>query len=409
MIKKILLLSNVYPAPDLPKGYTPVVHYFAREWIKIGYQVKVINYDINFPSFYYKLSRSINSVISSHLGCEVKMSAVGDLDYTMDLVDISRIAITKFVPHSLCSKRELQKAYEKSLLCLQKENFQPDVIIGHWANPCLQIMAMMKSELKIKTCLITHGADELDVYGSRANKLLESIDVVGCRSEYIRKKFNEKYGDAVPTFTCYSGIPEKYVDTSIKKDFSEIRNFIYVGTLISRKFPSSIIPALAKSYKDEYFSLYYVGVGDEIKKIKDVANEFDVSEKVFLHGRLQRDKVVEMLDKSDVFIMISKNEAFGLVYLEAMARGCITIASRKEGFDGIIQDGVNGFLCEAGNSEELLFIIDKIRAMDKEQLQTISNNAINTAFRLTDVKAATMYISSVERLMKINSQKRILI
>lgn len=46
---------------------------------------------------------------------------------------------------------------------------------------------------------------------------------------------------------------------------------------------------------------------------------------------------------SDCFIMISKNEAFGLVYLEAMSAGCITIASRGEGFDGVIIHGVNGF------------------------------------------------------------------
>ena len=60
-----------------------------------------------------------------------------------------------------------------------------------------------------------------------------------------------------------------------------------------------------------------------------------------------------MLKQHDVFIMISKNETFGLVYLEAMAVGCITIASRQEGFDGIIKHGYNGFLCEAGNQEEL--------------------------------------------------------
>ena len=42
--------------------------------------------------------------------------------------------------------------------------------------------------------------------------------------------------------------------------------------------------------------------------------------------------------------MISKNEAFGLVYLEAMLAGCI-VASRN-GIDGIIIDGYNGFLCD---------------------------------------------------------------
>ncbi len=49
-------------------------------------------------------------------------------------------------------------------------------------------------------------------------------------------------------------------------------------------------------------------------------------------------------------VMNSRNEAFGLVYFEAMARGCIIITSRKEGFDGIIQDGVNGFLFKASDS-----------------------------------------------------------
>ena len=45
----------------------------------------------------------------------------------------------------------------------------------------------------------------------------------------------------------------------------------------------------------------------------------------------------------NVWIMISKNETFGLVYLEAMARGCITIGSRNQGIDGVINHGVNGF------------------------------------------------------------------
>ena len=44
-MKKILVLTNVYSAPDIPKGYTPIVHYYTREWEKMGYDVKVINYE----------------------------------------------------------------------------------------------------------------------------------------------------------------------------------------------------------------------------------------------------------------------------------------------------------------------------------------------------------------------------
>ena len=106
------------------------------------------------------------------------------------------------------------------------------------------------------------------------------------------------------------------------------------------------------------------------------------------------------VDKSQVFVMISQGEAFGLVYLEAMARGCITIASRGEGFDGIIKDGINGFLCEAGNADELASIISKIRKMSNDSLQFISKKAKSTAESLTDVKAARYYIDAVESMFK---------
>ena len=94
--------------------------------------------------------------------------------------------------------------------------------------------------------------------------------------------------------------------------------------------------------------------------------------------------------------MISRGEAFGLVYLEAMARGCITIASKDEGFDGVIQDGKNGFLCKAGDSEELALILDKIKQMPKEELNAISHAAIETAHELTDEKVAEVYLNSIK-------------
>lgn len=58
--------------------------------------------------------------------------------------------------------------------------------------------------------------------------------------------------------------------------------------------------------------------------------------------------------------MISTNEIFGLVYLEAMAASCLTIASKNGGVDGIIKCEKNGFLCEEGNDKELHSILNRI-------------------------------------------------
>lgn len=66
----------------------------------------------------------------------------------------------------------------------------------------------------------------------------------------------------------------------------------------------------------------YVGKGTEDSEISACANRYAVDDKVEMCGFMPREDVVKKLDESDVFVMISKNETFGLVYLEAMAREC---------------------------------------------------------------------------------------
>ena len=98
---------------------------------------------------------------------------------------------------------------------------------------------------------------------------------------------------------------------------------------------------------------------------------------------------------TDCFIMVSAHEAFGLVYVEAMAKGCITIATKGQGIDGVIIDSENGFLCEAENPDALADVITYINSLPVERLRQISLNAIKTAENLTDEKVAKHYIDSL--------------
>jgi len=78
-----------------------------------------------------------------------------------------------------------------------------------------------------------------------------------------------------------------------------------------------------------------------------------------------------------------------------MSQGCIVIASKGEGFDGIIVDGENGFLCEPGNSNQLASIYRRINSLSKEEKESISINAMKTAACFTDAKVAERYLDSV--------------
>ena len=50
----ILILTNIYPGPGMEKDNTPVVHYFTREWVNQGHNVRVIHYPANFRQKYNK-------------------------------------------------------------------------------------------------------------------------------------------------------------------------------------------------------------------------------------------------------------------------------------------------------------------------------------------------------------------
>lgn len=398
-MKKILVLTNIYPAPDVERGNTPVVHYFTKEWEKMGYEVRVINYPANFPKLMMWIATLFKKQLSSRLGATIRTYQLGEIPYEIDNVPVMRIPLLKRKLHGAYSRRAIDAAYTKTLRYLKSVSFSPDLIISHWVNPQLEIMNRLKKEYHCRTCYVAHLATaELDAIYSRerSQQLIDDIDVIGFRSSYIKTQFFKAFTFSGSTFQCYSGIPEKYVSQKpVVRTFENLNRFIYVGTLIRRKFPAEIIPALVGAYGDEEFCMSYIGTGSEQKQIEAYAKKANVEDKVNLLGFIPRDKVVEKMCSSDIFIMISRNEAFGLVYLEAMAMGLITIASKKEGFDGIIVHGKNGFLCEAGNVTELTNLIKEIRNMEPVQLQQISRNAMETASNLTDTKAARLYMNAI--------------
>ena len=132
-----------------------------------------------------------------------------------------------------------------------------------------------------------------------------------------------------------------------------------------------------------------------MENLKALTSKYSLYDHVHFWGRIPREQVIRIMNETDCFIMVSKFETFGLVYLEAMAKGCITIASKNEGMDGIIRNGENGFLCEAGNWKDLKRTIDMINSLSSENKQKISDNARKTAVTLTDRKVAIHYLDFI--------------
>lgn len=400
----IYLLSSSYPSKSAPRGTTPVVHYFAKEWVSMGHEVYVFHLNSKFPSLFYLLGRVFKSFLDTKLGYIVPEKKPVEYNEKLDGVNVIHLNIEKIIPHGRFSKTQLKKCFSKIVSQIENEGY-PDVFVGHWDNPQLDILNMLKKQFNIPICLVLHANhfESLQaLYGCNLLDLINNVDLMGFRNKTAQYNFELIYGLPNKSFIAASGVSKSFLDESLKfrKEFKEIRRFVYVGFLINRKCPVAVMKGINASYMREEFELTYIGSGKEKQNIENEFQKNGNNGKLIFTGRIPRDKVIEYLKNSDVFVMISREEIFGLVYLEAMALGCITIAARNEGIDGIIKDGENGFLCEAGNSKELTSIISKIRTMPKDELIQISRNAQKTASFYSDKKVAERYLKELHRIIE---------
>ena len=396
---KILVLSANYPAPDTLLTDTSVVHYFTREWVQMGHEVRVAHLAVNPPECYLNVAKLFSNAVSFCMGANVRTQTYPKSEYELEGVRVLRLPYSRLIPRSLPSAHAISELVDGVVDYLRREDFAPDYMMAHWLDPCVRVMLGVRETFPARCAYVVHG---VDVFGPSSlrkagQSVLGGVDVIGFRTEAIRRRFENKVRTDRPSFVCYSGVPEEYVESAGDKSFDRVSRFVYVGTLIGRKHPVSLVRALGKVFGAEDFSLTYVGTGYQLPSIRRVARRAGILDKLRFTGWIRRDEVVQALDENQVFVMISSRETFGMVYLEAMARGCITVASRDEGFDGIITDGENGFLCRAGDSDELERIIRRIKRMTPEELSRISRNARRTAAGMTERLAACHYLQAVQQ------------
>ena len=88
------------------------------------------------------------------------------------------------------------------------------------------------------------------------------------------------------------------------------------------------------------------------QQLRDRIAELGLEKRVILTGGLPHEEVIARMAQSDLFVLPSWGEGYGIVYIEAMAAGCIAVGAVGEGIEDTITDGENGFLVPAGDIDE---------------------------------------------------------
>lgn len=399
---KIHVLTPIYATTTLQEGVTPVVHYFTREWVKMGHDVRVFYLRAKFPRFFYWVSRLLQHKLYSRFGFPVFVEYPYKEVYYAEGVPVCKMPLRKIRPHSSYSSKSISVALNSiSKEC--EENGLPDWFVGHWDNPQLELLCALKQRFHKPVCLVLHNNsfDFKRLKHEEAEHMLAQMDVIGFRNKTAQINFESQFGKPRRSFVAYSGVSDVFLDEGkrIHRTFEKpIRNFVFVGSLIEKKHPKEIITALSQLYTNNDCNVTFIGDGAEKSQIEKEIIRTGFNGNVHFTGRIPRESIVEYLKKSDVFVMVSHPEVFGLVYLEAMALGIITIGSKNEGIDGIIVDGKNGFLCNAGDVCDLVLLLNRIKNMPQRTLQSISIEAQRTAQEYSDYSVAKKYINALSTL-----------
>lgn len=128
-----------------------------------------------------------------------------------------------------------------------------------------------------------------------------------------------------------------------------------------------LIKAWAKvSAKYPQAKLIIGGGGKSLEKVVEWTREYQVTENVEFLGALTRQQVVEQMQMCDCFVLPSRYETFGVVYIEAMACGKPVIAVANGGPDDFVHE-FNGILIQPEQEEELVQALDRmITAIEKK-------------------------------------------
>ena len=211
--------------------------------------------------------------------------------------------------------------------------------------------------LGIPFALTVHGTDIFHYFSPgqtpwpRNVRIAREADALMAVSTLLMSRVAPYRGEGkcsrvVPNGVDLSLVPEQTENTP--------RAVISVGTLKARKCMDRTLEAFARlagDYPDA--TLTIVGIGEMEAQLRARIAELGLAGRVTLTGGLPHGEVLARMAKSDLFVLPSWGEGYGIVYIEDMAAGCIAVGARGEGIEDTITDGENGILVPAGDVDEI--------------------------------------------------------
>ncbi|MFB3160279.1 N-acetyl-alpha-D-glucosaminyl L-malate synthase BshA [Neobacillus sp. 179-J 1A1 HS] len=307
-------------------------------------------------------------------------------------VEVNQYSVFQYPPYDIALASKMAEVANREKL---------DILHVHYAIPhaVCAILAKQMSNVDVKIVTTLHGTD-ITVLGydpslTEAIKFgIEKSDVVTAVSRSLIEQTHELIQPDKQIETVYNFIDERIYQkrdaNHLKKEFGIKDNekvVIHVSNFRPVKRVQDVVKTFAKISAAMPAKLLLVGDGPEMTPVCRLVKKLGLTDKVHLLGK--QENLDELYSISDLKLLLSEKESFGLVALEAMACGVPCIGTNVGGMPEVIQHGETGYICQLGDIEDISTKAIKILNDPHIHQQFAANGiaVVNTKFRAEQIVA----------------------
>lgn len=266
----------------------------------------------------------------------------------------------------------------KSINFIKKRiaEFKPDIIHIHQAGTNAYLALKASKKFKIPTIVTAWGGDILDVpdynflYKKLTKYVLKNAGYFTSDSLFMASKMQHlAFPNTLDITIANFGINIEKLD--LPKE-----NLIFSNRLHKKMYR---IDEIIKSFKrfitnkkHENWKLVIAGEGDETSKLKQLATELEIDDKVEFVGWLDKTYNNEYYFRSKIFVSIPTSDATSISLLEALAAGCIPVLSNLPANLEWVVDGLNGVIVDNLNNN----FIEQALELDYNKVKDINSYII---------------------------------
>jgi glycosyltransferase involved in cell wall biosynthesis len=271
-----------------------------------------------------------------------------------------------------------------------------ELIHAHQAMPDGAAAQRLAAALDVPFVVTVHGAD---VYqhlraGGRVAARTRTVLAAAAAVVGVSSKVAASLQDFVPSerlFVNLNGVVGSATPVAPADVLPERRLLLTVAYLIERKGHTVVLEALRLLHERAVApgatacaALAWAVVGDGPLRadLERRAAQLGLADAVHFLGRRPHDEVLALMARAELFVLPSWDEAFGLVYTEAMAQQTPVVACRGEGVEDFVIHGESGYLVPPRDPEALAAVIDAALA-DEGVRRRVGAAGRNAAAQLT--------------------------